>query len=980
MRRPLLAHAFLLLLLPLLAQEPATEPEPEPDESEVVDIGKVRLTLDPGDHVGYISRLLFTPDGNELLSAGRDHTVRVWDARTGDLLRVLRPPGNSQAMHMAVSPDGKTLAVTAFHDVGKGLQNVVCLMSVADGSDLRVLPAHTGGPGMRIAFTGDGKRLIAYCADSAVRIWDLEGTASPKVMPTGVALRHLTPTLDGSRFLEMRDDDHTGRIRDLATGKVTPLATGKMRYYLVGPLAWSPDGGTAATATLDGVKLWSLDGKLLGHYLPKVETASVAFSRDGKKLLVTTGVHFAGTKPKNPPRAILLDAATGKKEREFFVSAMLHNARIGTFSADGSLIATEGGDASGGGTFVWNAATGEVLWRRSGPTWIKPDVRVGWAGDGRTVAWGTGKRESLDLDQLAFGPPLGGKQFHGAVYQATVHEPKHTITYELKTFPNKHPKIFKTVEEKAKKAKEKSVKKTEELPLPTPRALGGNKGDGHTFVGNDRVAIAGSVNVFLMDLATKKLIRAYKFRGWVRSMAPSPNGRYLMVAAEDQILHIVDPKRDGEVLSVYVNDHDWVAWTPEGYYASSPGGERLIGWTIQNGIDKEVSYHPASRFRESLYRPDVIKRILTDGNLAKALANADKARAKETKEVEVAQVLPPEVKVTITPGAGDKVTVVAEAVPSGPQPIRELHLLVDDRPYAGLGGIFTVENPKVGPVRHTWEIALPGPHEIRVLARTEASLGSSRGVKRVDAPQAAAVKLPNLYVVAVGINEYPKKWKLDAAADDARNFIKAVNDYSPKVFGDKPQVKEVLDTKATKTGILAALDWLKERATPNDVSVFFFAGHGELANKEFYLLPQDFDEKDLTKTGVSRAEIKERVQKLPGKVLLLLDACHSGAIGLLYEDGLSRQLADEDCGVAVLCAARPSEFALEKGQGFFTQALISGLAGLDGCPQRNGRVFVHHLQSHVVDRVADLSKEKQHPVAIVPPWMRPFALSQPAAK
>src|SRR5205085_2125402 len=264
-----------------------------------------------------------------------------------------------------------------------------------------------------------------------------------------------------------------------------------------------------------------------------------------------------------------------------------------------------------------------------------------------------------------------------------------------------------------------------------------NHGFAHTLVGKDRVALASVNSIYLMDLKTHKPIRSYPGRGLVRSLAPSPDGRFLLALSDNQVLRIFDLKdlkRDGELLSLYVNDQDWIAWTPEGYYAASPGGERLMGWTVNHGIDQEADFHPASRFRASLYRPDVIQRVLTEGSVEKALAAADQARGKATKPVELAQVLPPEVRVTVTPAGPGQVTIDAEARPSGTQPITALQLLVDDRPFTGVGGSVTIEKPQAGPVKWTWKVELPaGPHEIRVLARTDASLGSSRGLKPTPA-------------------------------------------------------------------------------------------------------------------------------------------------------------------------------------------------------------------------------------------------------
>ena len=88
-------------------------------------------------------------------------------------------------------------------------------------------------------------------------------------------------------------------------------------------------------------------------------------------------------------------------------------------------------------------------------------------------------------------------------------------------------------------------------------------------------------------------------------------------------MRIWDPDRDEPLLSLFVAGDDWIAWTPEGYYAASPGGEQLMGWHVNNGPEAMASYYPASQFRKTLYRPDVIKRLLEAGSLDKALAEAE---------------------------------------------------------------------------------------------------------------------------------------------------------------------------------------------------------------------------------------------------------------------------------------------------------------------------------------------------------------------
>ena len=90
-------------------------------------------------------------------------------------------------------------------------------------------------------------------------------------------------------------------------------------------------------------------------------------------------------------------------------------------------------------------------------------------------------------------------------------------------------------------------------------------------------------------------------------------------------MRIWDPDRDEPLLSLFVAGDDWIAWTPEGYYAASPGGENLMGWQVGNGPEQVGNFVSASQFRKSLYRPDVIKLQVRTGSLARALESSRSA-------------------------------------------------------------------------------------------------------------------------------------------------------------------------------------------------------------------------------------------------------------------------------------------------------------------------------------------------------------------
>ena len=68
------------------------------------------LDLDTGGHRAFIKDIAFTSDGQYLVSASDDKTIRIWDWQTGATIRTLRGfvgPGNDgKIFAVAVSPDG----------------------------------------------------------------------------------------------------------------------------------------------------------------------------------------------------------------------------------------------------------------------------------------------------------------------------------------------------------------------------------------------------------------------------------------------------------------------------------------------------------------------------------------------------------------------------------------------------------------------------------------------------------------------------------------------------------------------------------------------------------------------------------------------------------------------------------------------------------------------------------------------------------
>jgi WD40 repeat protein len=76
-------------------------------------------------HSNWVRACAFSPDGNSILSASDDNTLRLWDAHSGESLAVLQGH-TDRVLACAFSPDGNSI------------------LSASDDNTLRLWDAHSG--------------------------------------------------------------------------------------------------------------------------------------------------------------------------------------------------------------------------------------------------------------------------------------------------------------------------------------------------------------------------------------------------------------------------------------------------------------------------------------------------------------------------------------------------------------------------------------------------------------------------------------------------------------------------------------------------------------------------------------------------------------------------------------------------------------------------------------------------------------------
>ncbi|HIN86114.1 MAG TPA: WD40 repeat domain-containing protein [Myxococcales bacterium] len=128
-------------------------------------------------HKESVYEVVFSPDGQSLLTGGADNHLIVWDLKSGTIRHDIAAH-NGDIKALAVSSDG-TLAATGSVD------DNVCVWRLSDGKRQQLLKGHTSSV-YDVSFSPNGQYLYSAGRDSTVRRWSLEKggeKGSPLTMP-----------------------------------------------------------------------------------------------------------------------------------------------------------------------------------------------------------------------------------------------------------------------------------------------------------------------------------------------------------------------------------------------------------------------------------------------------------------------------------------------------------------------------------------------------------------------------------------------------------------------------------------------------------------------------------------------------------------------------------------------------------------------------------------------------------------------------
>jgi len=952
------------------------------DTVRIWDVASGREIRVLSGHTNTVISVAFSPDGKRIASASSDRTIIIWDTKTGKKIHTLS--GHTDIVRSAAwSPDSKRI-VSASYD------KTVMVWDVETGTVLNIIGNGVYNSAVGDAkFSPDGKYIIVvggYLNKNDqikfITIWDAETVAEIRHFSEHTnSIVSVAWDVEGRRILTA-SYDNTAKIHDMETGKCIQTFAGKTEIIRKATL--SSDGKFLVTGDEGNrVNVWNAQTGVLERSLKHNGLVNaVAISPDSH--IIAAGAMTSSDQIK------LWDAETGNELRilrghENTVFALAFNPFNGCLAS-----------ASGDSTIrIWNTDTGAELQCLSRHKSFV--VSLAFSKDGMRLVSGSYDNTVRVWELAENGQYRELRKFTGH-YDLVNSVALNSNGIKIASASRDHTVSVWDIETGHSQT------------LTTPADIYMNGMWSVTFSPDDRFIIAGSNNnkIIRWELTTDGTYQYKdvkdKLLGVPYSISYVSNGTRILAGITDGTARLYNAEdlseiacfvnfsgEDGQSIvrgrgasqeaeqAVSTVDGEWLSITPDGFYRGSPKGDRFINVLI-NGRDLTGM----DAYSDFFYRPDIVYARLN--NLP------DPEKPKFTIQ-QAASFRPPAVSI-LSPKAGATVTGngkvdISVSITDKNLPIQDIRILVNGVRIGGdelksakgttgitaeEGGLSVKGSQKSVQFTVAVNLVEKGVNRIEVMAFNGISWGYSGYSGSVDVtwqpPAGMEVPLPDLWILAVGVNNYnnakteklPDLGNLNFCASDAKELVRAFTAQEGKRY-KKVHSQLLIDgeIEPTAENVRKNLSYLSQ-AGQRDVVLLFLAGHGISEGGQFFFLTKDavMENGKVNHNYAISDSVLKTVMDAPGRRLVFIDACQSGGMDINdFMYSLRRtnayMLSSSEGNKPSYEDGADKDFWKWGGHGVFSYSVIRGLEGMALPPNAAG-ISVLQLSGFVRNTVMDLTK------------------------
>lgn len=396
------------------------------------------------------------------------------------------------------------------------------------------------------------------------------------------------------------------------------------------------------------------------------------------------------------------------------------------------------------------------------------------------------------------------------------------------------------------------------------------------------------------------------------TFAASRDGRHFMQVNEDGSLAIHRFDDGRPVLRGRYVDDEMVLFDDAGHFAATREGASYVHLQFEG----RSQLYSLSQMARALERPDMVRAALSGS---------------ATPAARPVLTAPPLLSIALgDDGDEDYLPLAVRA--SSAAGLAELRVYADGAPIDTV----PLEGARFA---ETVMVAIPAGTRWLSAVATDSEGAESRPLSLATGERASgqAAEGGRLFAIAVGTDVYEGSaalTPLNFAASDAKRFTDAVRTLDGGAYRTAEVTALLLDEADLEARLDAALDAVSREAGEGDTIMLFFAGHGlRSPDGRFYLATRGTTLDRLADTALSWDRLAARLNRLQGRVVVFLDACHSGGADDAVNDGAADALVEDATGsVVVLAASKGRQFSFEsaaRGGGFFTAALAGIVSARD---------------------------------------------------